>query len=39
MLNVLGLWPNYLKVVPSISVSFLVFENLKVLFAVQSTKR
>lgn len=24
-----GLWPNYLKVVPSISISFVVYEKVK----------
>eukprot|EP01102_Stenamoeba_stenopodia_P020405 TRINITY_DN7918_c0_g1_i1.p1 TRINITY_DN7918_c0_g1~~TRINITY_DN7918_c0_g1_i1.p1 ORF type:complete len:355 (-),score=56.56 TRINITY_DN7918_c0_g1_i1:9-1073(-) len=33
-----GLWPNYIKVVPSISVTFLIFENLKLLFDIPNTK-
>jgi len=32
-----GTWPNYLKVVPSISVSFLIFENLKNILHIEST--
>mmetsp|Transcript_4802 Transcript_4802/g.6707 ORF Transcript_4802/g.6707 Transcript_4802/m.6707 type:complete len:401 (+) Transcript_4802:59-1261(+) len=34
-----GTWPNYLKVVPSIAVSFLVFENLKQVMNIQTTKK
>jgi solute carrier family 25 phosphate transporter 23/24/25/41 len=29
-----GLWPNYLKVVPSIAITFLVYEQLKRLFKI-----
>jgi hypothetical protein len=29
-----GLWPNYIKVVPSIAITFLVYEQLKRLFKI-----
>jgi len=33
-----GLIPNYLKVIPSISMSFLIFENLKTVMHIKSSK-
>jgi solute carrier family 25 phosphate transporter 23/24/25/41 len=30
-----GLWPNYVKVVPSIAIAFVTYEQLKELMGVQ----